>query len=69
MSPSAMRRKLKPKPKRWLVNGIALTIPLVATLLVVLVVLEFVLGILSPVVEGMIRISRRQYQKRLAVHT
>lgn len=40
------------RPKRWLVNGIILTIPLVVTLLVVLVVIDFVLGILSPIVAG-----------------
>lgn len=39
--------------KRWLVNGIVLTIPLVATLLVLLVVIEFVLGVLSPIVAGL----------------
>lgn len=38
--------------KRWLINGIILTIPLVVTLLVLLVVVDFVLGILSPVVDG-----------------
>lgn len=38
--------------KRWLINGIILTIPLVVTLLVLLVVVDFVLGILSPVVGG-----------------
>ncbi|MFC4436293.1 MULTISPECIES: DUF502 domain-containing protein [Natrialbaceae] len=38
--------------KRWLVNGIILTIPLVVTLLVLLVVVDFVLGILSPIVDG-----------------
>ncbi|ELY59384.1 hypothetical protein C491_06228 [Natronococcus amylolyticus DSM 10524] len=40
------------RPKRWLVNGIILTIPLVVTLLVLLVVIDFVLGILSPIVAG-----------------
>ncbi|AGB36041.1 DUF502 domain-containing protein [Natronococcus occultus] len=40
------------QPKRWLVNGIILTIPLVVTLLVLLVVIDFVLGILSPIVAG-----------------
>jgi hypothetical protein len=38
--------------KRWLINGIVLTIPLVVTLLVVLVVVDFVLGVLSPIVEA-----------------
>ncbi|MCU4742892.1 DUF502 domain-containing protein [Natronoglomus mannanivorans] len=38
--------------KRWLVNGIAITIPLVVTLLVLLVVLDFILGVLSPVVDA-----------------
>lgn len=38
--------------KRWLINGIVLTIPLVVTLLVVLVVIDFILGALSPVVTG-----------------
>lgn len=36
--------------KRWLINGIAITIPLVVTLIVLMVVLDFVLEILSPVV-------------------
>lgn len=40
------------RPKRWLVNGIVLTVPLVVTLLVLLVVIDFVLGILSPIVDG-----------------
>ncbi len=38
--------------KRWLVNGIVITIPLVATLLVVLVVVNFILNALSPVTAG-----------------
>ncbi|WP_222915067.1 DUF502 domain-containing protein [Natrinema sp. SYSU A 869] len=38
--------------QRWLINGVAITIPLVATLLVVLVVLDFILGVLSPVISG-----------------
>jgi uncharacterized membrane protein len=38
--------------KRWLINGVVITIPLVATLLVVLVVLDFILGVLSPIVTG-----------------
>ncbi|WP_306055131.1 DUF502 domain-containing protein [Natronococcus wangiae] len=38
--------------KRWVINGIVLTIPLVVTLLVLLVVVDFVLGVLSPVVTG-----------------
>ncbi|AEH36244.1 DUF502 domain-containing protein [Halopiger xanaduensis] len=40
--------------KRWLVNGIVITIPLVATLVVLLVVFDFVLGVLSPVIEGVL---------------
>lgn len=36
--------------KRWLINGIAITIPLVVTLIVLIVVLEFVLDVLSPVI-------------------
>ena len=38
--------------KRWLINGIAITIPLMVTLLVLIVVVDFILGILSPVVDG-----------------
>lgn len=38
--------------QRWLINGIVITIPLVATLLVVLVVLDFILGALSPIITG-----------------
>ena len=38
--------------KRWLINGIAITIPLMVTLLVLIVVVDFILGILSPVVNG-----------------
>ncbi|WP_247729170.1 DUF502 domain-containing protein [Halovivax limisalsi] len=38
--------------RRWFVNGIAITIPLVVTLIVLLVVFDFVLGILSPVIDG-----------------
>jgi uncharacterized membrane protein len=37
-------------PKRWLVHGIVISIPLVVTLLVLVVVLEFILGMLSPIV-------------------
>ncbi|RQG89151.1 DUF502 domain-containing protein [Natrarchaeobius halalkaliphilus] len=40
--------------KRWFVNGVAITIPLVVTVLVLLVVIDFVLGVLSPVIEGLI---------------
>lgn len=35
---------------KWLVEGIAITIPLVLTLMILLLVLDFVLGMLSPVV-------------------
>jgi uncharacterized membrane protein len=38
--------------KQWFINGIVLTIPLVVTLLVLLVVVDFMLGVLSPIVEG-----------------
>ena len=38
------------KLKRWLVHGIVISIPLVVTLIVFVVVLEFILGMLSPVV-------------------
>ncbi|SDK40319.1 DUF502 domain-containing protein [Natronorubrum texcoconense] len=40
--------------KRWLINGIAIAIPLVITLLILLVVVDFILGVLSPVVQGII---------------
>lgn len=40
--------------KRWLVNGVVLTIPLVITLLVLLVVADFVVRILDPIVQGLI---------------
>ncbi|ELY90276.1 hypothetical protein C483_12228 [Natrialba hulunbeirensis JCM 10989] len=40
--------------KRWLINGIAITIPLVITLLILIVVVDFVLGVLSPIVDGII---------------
>ncbi|WP_265111820.1 DUF502 domain-containing protein [Halosolutus halophilus] len=36
--------------KRWLVNGVAITIPLAVTLIVLSFVLNFVLNVLSPVV-------------------
>lgn len=36
--------------RRWLVNGIVITIPLVVTVLVLVVVLDFILGVLSPVI-------------------
>ncbi|WP_336344548.1 DUF502 domain-containing protein [Halalkalicoccus ordinarius] len=35
---------------RWLIEGIAITIPLVITLMILLFVLDFILGMLSPVV-------------------
>ncbi|ELZ23432.1 hypothetical protein C477_02764 [Haloterrigena salina JCM 13891] len=38
--------------KRWLINGVALTIPLVITVLVLILVVDFVLGMLSPIVSG-----------------
>ncbi|MDF9748352.1 DUF502 domain-containing protein [Natrinema salsiterrestre] len=38
--------------KRLLINGVVITIPLVATLLVVLVVFDFILGVLSPIITG-----------------
>ena len=38
--------------KRWLVNGIVITIPLVATLLVVSVVINFILNAIAPVTTG-----------------
>lgn len=38
--------------KRWLINGIAITIPLVVTLIVLGVVLSFVLDLLSPIVDA-----------------
>lgn len=48
------RGGIRPLLKRWLINGIALTIPLVITLLVLIVVVDFVLGILDPIVRGVI---------------
>ena len=47
-------RRGKTLLKRWLINGIAITIPLVITILVLVVVLNFVLNILSPVVQGIV---------------
>lgn len=38
--------------KRWLINGIALAIPLVITILVLIVVVDFILSMVSPVVRG-----------------
>ncbi|WP_226040062.1 DUF502 domain-containing protein [Natrinema sp. DC36] len=38
--------------RRWLINGIVITIPLVATLLVVMVVLNFIRSAISPVTAG-----------------
>lgn len=43
---------LRPAVKRWLVNGIAITIPLVVTVIVLSFVLNFVLQVLSPVVDA-----------------
>ncbi|NGM68554.1 DUF502 domain-containing protein [Natronolimnobius sp. AArcel1] len=40
--------------KQWLINGVAITIPLVVTLLVLIVVVDVVLGVLSPLIEGII---------------
>ncbi|ELY55894.1 DUF502 domain-containing protein [Natronolimnohabitans innermongolicus] len=48
------RGGLQSRVKRWLVNGIALTIPLVITLILLIVVVDFVLGIMDPVVQGVI---------------
>lgn len=39
--------------KRWLINGVAITIPLVVTVMVLLFVLDFVLSVLSPVVAAL----------------
>lgn len=38
------------KPKQWLIHGIVITIPMVVTLLVLFVVLDFILRILSPII-------------------
>lgn len=38
--------------KRWLINGVALAIPLVITILVLIVVVDFILSVVSPVVRG-----------------
>lgn len=38
--------------RRWFVDGVALTIPLVTTIVIVLFVLQFILGMLSPFVAG-----------------
>lgn len=38
------------KPKEWLLNGIVITLPIVVTFIVLMVVLEFLLGMLSPIV-------------------
>lgn len=38
------------KPKHWLINGVVITLPIVVTLIVLMVVLEFLLGMLSPIV-------------------
>ncbi|OIB57785.1 DUF502 domain-containing protein [Natrialba sp. SSL1] len=51
---AALRNGAQAALKRWLINGIAITIPLVITLLILIVVVDFVLGVLSPVVEGII---------------
>ncbi|WP_121743885.1 DUF502 domain-containing protein [Natronorubrum halophilum] len=48
------RGRIRGRFKRWLINGVVITIPLVITLLVFVVVIDFVLGILSPVVRGLI---------------
>ena len=36
--------------KEWLLKGVVITIPLVVTVIILLVVLDFILGVLSPVV-------------------
>ncbi|PSP26795.1 hypothetical protein BRC65_09545 [Halobacteriales archaeon QH_2_65_14] len=46
-----MERRLL-SPKRWLIQGIAITLPLVVTLLILIVVLDFILGVISPVIGG-----------------
>ena len=51
---AAPRGRIRGRFKRWLINGIALTIPLVITLLVLLVVVDFVLRVLDPVVRGIL---------------
>lgn len=38
--------------KRWLINGVALAIPLVITILVLIVVVDFILEMVSPIVRG-----------------
>ncbi|QSX00906.1 DUF502 domain-containing protein [Haloterrigena alkaliphila] len=38
--------------KRWLINGIALAIPLVITILILIVVVDFILDVVSPIVRG-----------------
>ncbi|MXV62815.1 DUF502 domain-containing protein [Natronorubrum sp. JWXQ-INN-674] len=48
------RRRIRGRFKRWLINGVAITIPLVITLLVFIIVIDFVLGVLSPIVQGII---------------
>lgn len=39
-------------PRRWLINGIVITLPIVLTLLLLVIVLDFILGLLSPVVDA-----------------
>ncbi|ELY88306.1 DUF502 domain-containing protein [Natrialba taiwanensis] len=51
---TARRTGVQTALKRWFVNGVAVTIPLVITLVILLVVVDFVLSVLSPVVDGII---------------
>lgn len=37
-------------PKRWLIQGVVITLPIVITLIVLIVVFNFILGLLDPVV-------------------
>ena len=48
------RGRIQGRFKRWLINGIALTVPLVITLLVLIVVVNFVLNVLDPAVRGIL---------------
>lgn len=51
---TARRTGVQTALKRWFINGVAVTIPLVITLVILLVVVDFVLSVLSPVVDGII---------------
>lgn len=44
--------EISSKLERWLINGVVITIPLVVTLLALSIVLDVVLGFLSPVVDA-----------------